>query len=1020
MAASRSPRLVVTGYGRAALDELAATVQAAQEGDKLAPVTVIVANNGVGIAARRALARNGPGVAGVTFTTVSRLAEQFGRHRLVAAGRRPASGVLTLGALRAELDRDPGVFGTVSAHRATEDALIRVHRELTGLSPAALARLRSQSRRSADVVRLHQATRRRLAEAWFDEGDLFDAARAELDEHPQGATSLGRLVVFLPQMLSSRALGFLAVAAARVPTTVIVALAGDPEADADITTILDELNLPMPLALAPAAPPLTLRSVADADDEVRHAIRELVTAAKDGVALDRCALLYTSAEPYARVVADALTAANITWHGPSPRGLADTVVGRTLLLALDLAAATGATSFDRVRLFTFFSSAPLRATSGALMPVSSWERISRKAGVLAGADHFRARLTAFITNEQARALALNDEYADEAPRMTRSAELATSLLAEVNDLDQRFDALRTASQWTELVRVARALLRRLLGGENLMAEWPAHERRAADAIDEVLGELSQLDAVGVPADLVTFARLASHAIDSRAVRAGRLGAGVLVGRLDEIIGHHVELVVVVGAAEGLLPGPISDDPLLPDRERLASGEMVTASRIAARQHRAFIAALRAGERCVVSWPRGDLRQNLDRNRSRWIPAEGNNEARTEEHVASFAAAVASLKVPGTATDARLRAMAAGLDPTDAGFRRGELLIGARTGRTLSEFDGDLSRLAAVNAAGFDLRHPVSATRLQTWVTCPYSYFVRYVLGAEAIEDPAIEMTINPLDKGNLIHEVLDRLVREAIDKSAPIDLASVAPLFAEVAAEAAAEGRTGRALYWQRDSDEVYDHLNTFVASDIARLAGRSAAPIATELAFGRRGQPTADITLPDGRVVRFTGAIDRVDRSRFGQLLVTDYKSGKSTRYAKLASDNPTLGGKFLQLPVYAAAARMLLGGASTPIESAFRFVGESTTDKGYVVDDAVMARFADDLAVIVDGITSGLFPSRPEASSQVYTPCVYCDPDGFGTADLQRIWAEKRRDSRLATYLVLVGIGDDDADTAESEDAS
>src|SRR5829696_1807061 len=64
-------------YGAPALERLDVLVREAQASDRLAPVTVVVPTNYVGVATRRALASRG-GIAAVTFLTVYRLAELLG------------------------------------------------------------------------------------------------------------------------------------------------------------------------------------------------------------------------------------------------------------------------------------------------------------------------------------------------------------------------------------------------------------------------------------------------------------------------------------------------------------------------------------------------------------------------------------------------------------------------------------------------------------------------------------------------------------------------------------------------------------------------------------------------------------------------------------------------------------------------------------------------------------------------------------------------------------------------------
>ncbi|MDQ6697654.1 MAG: hypothetical protein M3Z46_09395, partial [Actinomycetota bacterium] len=86
-------------YGRDAADALRAEIAAAKGDEPLAPVTVIVASNQVGVSARRLLAsgavgsvcRSGVGLVAVSFLTTYRLAELLGAATLAGTGRRPIS-----------------------------------------------------------------------------------------------------------------------------------------------------------------------------------------------------------------------------------------------------------------------------------------------------------------------------------------------------------------------------------------------------------------------------------------------------------------------------------------------------------------------------------------------------------------------------------------------------------------------------------------------------------------------------------------------------------------------------------------------------------------------------------------------------------------------------------------------------------------------------------------------------------------------------------------------------------------
>ena len=237
-------------YGRPAAEILRAEIAGAKNGDPLAPVTVIVPSNHVGVAARRLLASGrigsvcgqGKGVAAVTFLTVYRLGELLGAPRLAAEGRRPVSTPVIGAAFRSALAERPGVFRPVATHPATEMALVSAYRELRDLTPGALEGLRTQSHRAADVVRLHGEVRRALEPSWYDEEDLLDAAAEALGEGHPVSSEFGRVVVYLPERISLHGAALLRNVAERGEVVVIAGSTGDPRADADTDLSVERLG----------------------------------------------------------------------------------------------------------------------------------------------------------------------------------------------------------------------------------------------------------------------------------------------------------------------------------------------------------------------------------------------------------------------------------------------------------------------------------------------------------------------------------------------------------------------------------------------------------------------------------------------------------------------------------------------------------------------------------------------------------------------------------------------------------
>lgn len=1032
--------VVTTPYGRPALLALRDAVAAAKAGEPLAPVTVVVPSNHVGVTARRLLAggalgavvTGGAGIAAVDFVTVYRLAELLGAPALAAAGRRPVSTPVIAAALRRALADDPGVFAPVAAHPATERALVTTFAELSDLSPDGLAALGSAAGRARDVVDICQRARRALAPGWYDESDLTTAAVAQVREADADRLSarLGHLVVHLPQDLLRRQAQLLAALAERVPTTVVVGTTGRADADAGVVRSLGRLGVPPPGGLAGAATagttPLPVSSGAtrvltasDADDEVRAAVRRVVDAVRAGTPLERIGILFGAPHPYGRLVHEHLAAAGIPRNGAAVRPLAATALGRAILDLLALADH----DFRRADVLG------LLARTAGTAPTAAWQRISRQAGVVAGRtdwDHLLDQ-AAHQHDRHAERLAAGAERDQAAARYRRlqaerTRQLRTVVLAIIDGIGV---ARATRAPWSARVAWLRDLVAEVVGGDAARAGWPDDERRAADKVEAALDRLAGLDDIDQPAPLDVFRRTLEIELDADIGRVGRFGEGVLVGPLSFAVGLDLDLVVVLGMAEGTLPAPVRDDALLPDADRARAGDELDLRRArVGRDHRRVLAALAAAPRHLLCLPRGDLRASSARVPSRWLAdvasaIAGERVTSDEivsrpaawlEGVPSFAHAVQHCAFPATDQEYRLRAGHRGVrdDRTDSGTA----VIQARRSTAFTRFDGNLAGVGVPSP----LDTVVSSTRLEGWAKCPFAYFGQRLLEVEPVDDPEQQLEMSPLDRGSLIHEVLDQFVSEVLarpierqpgpdDPWSEDDHARIRRIAEQVCTDYEARGLTGRPVFWRRDRAQIVALANRFLLDDDAKRREARSRPIAAEHGFGSDDVPPVEFPLPDGRRLRFRGSADRIDAVAGDGLLVLDYKTGKADDYRSLSVDNPDERGTKLQLAVYALAARAFAGRPDAPVTSEYWFVSErgGFARKGYPVDDAVLGRVSAVLGVVVDGIEHGAFPPHPVETFGPFVTCRYCDPDGMGVADLRRDWERKRDDPAVAPYAAL-----------------
>lgn len=1031
-----------TSYGEEAAQALHAAVAEAKGGDPLAPVTVVVASNHVGVASRRLLASgalgpvagSGVGLAAVTFLTTYRLAELLGAGPLAAQGKRPVSTPVLAAAMRAELGAEPGIFTAVADHPATESALVATYRELRDLSPGALDALAAASDRAREVVRLHRATRRRLEPSWSDEEDLLEAAAGEA---PGAAADLGALIVHLPQRLTQHGARLLLALADHVPTTVVAGTCGDPAADAEVVGSLARLGLDATPPGHPAEPPVavgrtTVLTASDADEEVRAAVRAVVEATGRGTRLDRIAVLHASPEPYARLAHEQLQAAGIATNGAAVLPLSARLAGRTLLDLLALPEH----GYRRHDLLALLASGPI-LHQGRWAPVSAWERLSREAAVVGGRYDWDANLARLADHHDSRAA--DAEHDGETPDWLiddarRQAQRARDLRAfALHLIDDLTEAAAGPRRWSEHAAWAHGWVTRLLGTASRRGAWPDAERKAAERVELSLDRLGALDAVEDPVGLEVFTRTLVVELDSDLGRVGRFGDGVLVGSVEMGIGLDLDLVVVLGLAEGSFPATVRDDSLLPDRERaVCRGELPLRSERVERQHRQLLASLAGPRRQVLCVPRGDLRRSADRVPSRWVldlaahldatgapPWGADLLARSApwlEHIPSFDAGL-RLGAPATEQEHRLLALlATGGHLSTSGDARAVAaaeVVAARRSASFTRFDGNLAGLAIPSPVD----HLTSPTRLERWASCPHAHLVQDILKVVAVEDPEEEMVISALERGSLVHKVLEDFIAEVVAGGADGVPAPLQPwtdahhrLIEEIGRrtcdEWEAQGRTGRPVFWRRDRRRILADLHSFLFHDDLHRAGHGTSPVAAELGFGFDGEgPAVELPLPDGRQVRFRGRADRLDVATDGTLHVVDYKTGKlGDSYRAITDDDPTAAGTRLQLPVYGLAARAQHGHAGTPVHAAYWFAtrkGEFKR-KGYLVTDEVLQRTSATVAAIVAGIEAGRFPPHPsaQASTALWVTCEVCDPDGLGTVELRQQWERKRHDPAMAPY--------------------
>jgi RecB family exonuclease len=329
-------------------------------------------------------------------------------------------------------------------------------------------------------------------------------------------------------------------------------------------------------------------------------------------------------------------------------------------------------------------------------------------------------------------------------------------------------------------------------------------------------------------------------------------------------------------------------------------------------------------------------------------------------------------------------------PLAALVGRGFDLQAGRRSPDFTEWDGNLAGQPIPSATDRSL----SPTRLQSWAHCGFRYYLAFVLGLGVRDDPERVVELNPLDRGSGVHKVLELFLGEVIaaggiepdEPWSDVQRARMHAIAAAVFEELEARGRTGRPLLWQLGRAELHTMLDELLDADEQYRTDRRARPERVELPFGVADAPPVVLEMAGGRTLEFRGFADRVDRVGADHLVVSDYKTGRGSGYARIHESDPVQGGTLLQLGLYAEAAHQLLGAAST---EAYYWVVDpraSYARFGYPWTDDRRARFVDVLTTIVEGIEAGVFlvePGEWNTWRNTHDECMYCEFDGLCVRD-------------------------------------
>jgi len=276
---------------------------------------------------------------------------------------------------------------------------------------------------------------------------------------------------------------------------------------------------------------------------------------------------------------------------------------------------------------------------------------------------------------------------------------------------------------------------------------------------------------------------------------------------------------------------------------------------------------------------------------------------------------------------------------------------------------------------------MSSSRFELLASCPFAYFLNYILGLykpEEIEfDPSV--WLDPLQRGSLIHEIFYVFMSELKKIGEKVEAKKHLSLMQKIAEETISRYKEEipppSEGVFDKEKAEVMQAMNVFLAAE--QKLGERVEPLMFEVVFGieeeegKGMEEPVNVALTPESSFRMRGKIDRIDRVGGNRYRVIDYKTGRYSRYDKLRCFG---GGRTLQHALYSLAAEEILkktGVDASPkvVESGYYFPTRRGEGKEVLVEEFNREELKCLLCELLDILKRGHFIVGLDAS------CAYCD---------------------------------------------
>ncbi len=552
------------------------------------------------------------------------------------------------------------------------------------------------------------------------------------------------------------------------------------------------------------------------------------------------------------------------------------------------------------------------------------DMLSRKAGVTFGAADWRNRIMHHIRQKERECAALPEERAARRRREIREIQ---GLLDGIESLIKDLNGLLGERTLSDHIRAYRILLQNLTLPADPGAadeEITAEEDRALHAFTRLLDRLEQSACI-IPEQKISasaFLSLLTQQAAATRLPAEHNDNAVTVIGIREAGYLAIPHLFIAGLNEDAMPRLTTRLPLCTNLETRELGTR-TGPEILCEERYYFLAALLTANKSIsLSYPETDGEKVLLRSGFlNGLSEDEKNTTQVKYSRRARAEAAGRLLRSHDLTGAHTTL------PPDLDLRSVAERISIeeyhRHGIPKSPYDGIIGgdeAIVSILSSRFGDGAVYSASALERYARCPFSFFAGNVLGIEPL--PEIELDLTSLERGNLIHRIAYRFFKERKKRDEP-------PLTGETVQSAVDEIRSicceeldtyaRTNPVWIVESEKLLgsDHIRTGILEEFLRyemvLAASPFIPAHFEYSFGlpltgddddpASGADPVQIGLADGSSILLWGRIDRIDITDDDRFCIIDYKTGQSPGYRDIVE------GRALQLPLYIRAVELAMG---------------------------------------------------------------------------------------------------------------